>query len=259
MDQLKFKTVCDKIINIERAKCGIGTLGEKTLHSILKHYFEENEKNHEIKISSFFADIKNDNGITEIQTRNFDKLRKKLQCFLENETVTLLFPVADIKWLLWIDMQTGEVTKKRKSPKRGKIYDIFSELYKIKQYLDNPSLKLCIVMLELYEYRYLNGWSKDKKKGSRRCDRIPVDLLSQVQINNINDYHIFLPENLKFPFTSKDYKKATGLSMRNAQTALNILNFLKIVRRTAKQGNLFLYDRETPLNTVDEKRVEYRY
>ena len=90
MDKLKFSAACDKIINIDSAKNGIGTLGEKTLHAVLKNYFEENEKNHEVKIGSYVSDIKNDDGIIEIQTGNFNKLRKKLEIFLETEDVRLV-------------------------------------------------------------------------------------------------------------------------------------------------------------------------
>ena len=244
MDKLKFSAACDKIINIDRAKNGIGTLGEKTLHAVLKNYFEENDDNHEVKIGSFVSDIKNDSGIIEIQTGNFNKLRKKLQLFLETDNVTVVFPVAKIKWLLWINEETGEITKKRKSPRRGRIHDIFYELYKIKDYLKNTKLKLCIVMLELHEYRYLNGWSEDKKKGSHRCDRIPIDILDEIHIDDIQSYEKFLPSSagFKFPFTSKDYKVYTGLSIKNSQTALNILSFLGVIHKVTKCGKAALYD-----------------
>jgi len=259
MDKLKFSAACDKIININRVKNGIGTLGEKTLHAVLKNYFEENENNHEVKIGSYVSDIKNDAGIIEIQTGNFNKLRKKLEIFLETENVTLVYPIAKIKWLLWIDEETGEVTKKRKSPKQGRIHDIFYELYKIKAYLENPKLKICIVMLELHEYRYLNGWSEDKKKGSHRCDRIPIDILDEIYIDSIQAYEKFLPESakLKIPFTSKDYKAYTGLSMSSSQTALNILNFLGVINKVTKCGNAFLYDIKA--NITETERLNIRY
>ena len=259
MDKLKFSYACDKIINIDRAKNGIGTLGEKTLHAVLKNYFEKNENNHEIKIGSYVSDIKNDAGIIEIQTGNFDKLRKKLKLFLETDNVTVVFPIAEIKWLLWINEEMGEVTKKRKSPRRGKIYDIFYELYKIKDYLKNPKLKLCIVMLELHEYRYLNGWSEDKKKGSHRCDRIPIDILDEIYIDNIKDYEKFLPEaaGFKFPFTAKDYKTYTGVSIKYSQTALNILSSLGVIHKVSKLKNAVLYDAKP--NILKTKRLNIRY
>ena len=259
MNKLKFSNACDKIINIDRVKNGIGTLGEKTLHAVLKNYFDENENNHEIKIGSYVSDIKNDTGIIEIQTGSFNKLRKKLQMFLESENVTVVFPIAKIKWLLWINEETGEVTKKRKSPRRGRVHDIFNELYKIKGLIKNPKLKICIVMLELHEYRYLNGWSEDKKKGSRRCDRIPIDILDEIYLNSIQDYEKFLPEltGCKIPFTSKDYKAYTGLSMKSAQTALNILTFLGVIYRVTKYKNMILYDIKPNISKTNRLEIQY--
>ena len=55
----------------ETSMSGIGTLGEKTVHSTLKQYLSGNIRNQEIKIGSFFADACVDGHIFEIQTRQF--------------------------------------------------------------------------------------------------------------------------------------------------------------------------------------------
>ena len=249
MNSLKFREACKSVINVEREQNGIGTLGEKTLHAVLKQYYESDKANHETKIGSFVADIVTDNGIIEIQTRAFDKLRKKLAQFLEIAPVTVVYPIPKTKWLLWIDEQNasgggvGETTKKRKSPRQGKIFDIIPELYKIKSLIDHDNFRLCIVFIDMEEYRYLNGWSKDKKKGSTRCDRIPIDIAEEIYINNTSDYMKFVPDELPDGFTSQDYKNAAHTNLRTAQTALNILNHIGVVRRTEKQGNLYVYER----------------
>ena len=246
MDKIKFKQACSKILNEERQKSGIGTLGEKTMHAILKHYFDEDTYNHEIKIGGFVADILKKNvdntpSIIEIQTRQFDKLRKKLDAFLKVCPVTVVYPIARTKWLSWIDFRTGEVAAKRKSPKVGKPYEIFVELYRIKHLLTNKNLKICIIMLDIEEYRYLNGWSRDKKRGSSRSDRIPTEIIEEIYINDKLEYNKLIPNELKELFTSKDFKKASGLSLSASQTALNVLNSVGSVERIGKQGNLYIY------------------
>ena len=245
MDKQKFKEACKSIIHAEREQNGIGTLGEKTLHAVLKQYYEPDKTNHEIKIGSFVADIVTDTGIIEIQTRAFNKLRKKLTEFLEISPVTVVYPIAKTKWLLWIDEQTGEITKKRKSPKQGRIFDVIHELYKIKPLINHVNFRLCIALIDMEEYRYLNGWSRDKKKGSTRCDRVPVDIAEEVYINNTFDFIKIIPDGLFRRFTSKDYKNAARISLDTAQTALNILNHIGIVKRVDKQGNLYVYEVET--------------
>lgn len=243
MDLQRFQDASDKVLQAELKQKGIGTLGEKTLHAILKNYFEPNEEYHEIKIGNYVADIFKENEIIEIQTRQFNTLRKKLELFLSQSNVTVVYPIAQTKWLIWIDEETGEVTKKRKSPKTGQPWDILFELYKIKSLLNNPRLRFCIVMLELEEYRSLNGWSEDKKKGSTRYDRVPTAVNGEIYINGAHDYSRFIPETLRHQFTSKDFMKASGLSLSVSQTALNVLNSVGAVKRTGRQSGSYLYQR----------------
>lgn len=243
MNQDLFQQACDKVLDNIREGTGIGTLSEKTTHAILKNYLSPDVTCHEIKVGSFYADIVNDNGITEIQTRSFDKLRRKLEVFLDILPVTIVYPIPCRKWLRWVNEESGEISAPRKSPKQGTPYMIAPELYKIKAYLLNPNLKLHIIMLDLEEYRFLNGWSLDKKKGSSRCDRIPSRISEEIFINNLSDYHKLIPPNLPEEFTSKDYKKASGLSLNAAVTALNILNHVEAVKRVGKKGKAYLYKR----------------
>lgn len=149
---------------------GIGTLKEKTLHKVVKNYLEPNLNNQEIKIGNYYVDIFNDGKIIEIQTRQFNSLRKKLEFLLQDYDVTVCYPTFHVKTIKWINEETHMVEDIRKSPKRGSIYDVFRELYRIKQLLKYPRLKLKILLIDLDEYRLLNGWSKDKKRGSYRFD-----------------------------------------------------------------------------------------
>ncbi len=244
MDTVKFEQAYDKVINSQYRREGIGTLGEKTLHAVLKHCCEPDESYHEIKVGSFFADILNEHGITEIQTRQWNKLRGKLKAFLPDNVVTLVYPVAYTKWLLWINEETGEISKRRLSPKKGSAYDIFFELYRIKSFLKDENLRLSIVYLDIEEYRLLNGWSTDGKKGSWRHDRIPKALQKVISINSKQDYSLLIPDTLPARFTSKDFAKASGLSISNSQTALNVLNYVDAVERVSKKGNMFVYERK---------------
>lgn len=241
MDRMLFSQACDKIINNERERSGIGTLSEKTLHAVLKNYFEPYADNHEIKLSNYVADIVGENGIVEIQTRSFDKLRKKLASFLEVSTVTVVYPIASTKWIIWLDETTGEFTNKRKSPKKGSMYEAFFELYKIKSLLTHENFRLCLVLIDIEEYRLLNGWSTDKKKGSSRYERIPTNLIDEIYINDITEYKQLIPQGLPEQFTAKDFKTASKLTLSRSQTALNVLNHIGAIKRIGKQGRAFLY------------------
>ena len=245
MDSDRFKAACEAVIGKDRQKNGIGTLGEKTLHAVLKEYFEPHKENQEVRVGNYVADIVGENGVIEIQTRQFNKLLKKLECFLEYCNVTVVYPIPQVKYLSWIDMDTGEVTAKRKSPKKGSIYDAAAELYRIKYTLDNPRMNLCLCLLEVEETRYLNGWSRDKKRGSSRCDRVPTGLNGEIYLRCPEDYRIFIPEGLDSEFTSGVFSKAAHISLKTAQTMLNLLSYLEIVEKVGRESRSIVYKVKT--------------
>lgn len=241
MDKKQFEEACNRIINQNRERKQIGTLGEKTVHAVLKYYLEPDISYHEIFMEGYYADIAREDEIIEIQTRNFSTLRRKLDVFLERGYVTVVYPIPYVKWLCWINEETGEVSGRRKSPKTGSPYMAFYELYKIKMYLKHPNLRFHIILMNMEESRLLNGWSKDKKRGSTRFDRIPLDIVEEIYIDGREDYKKLVPDNLEPGFTSKEYQKATKLSKSCAQTALNILNYVGAVERIGKEGNSYKY------------------
>lgn len=54
----------------------------------------------------------------EIQTRALYRLKPKLDKFLPFYPVTVVYPISYDKWVCWINEETGEITQKRKSPKK---------------------------------------------------------------------------------------------------------------------------------------------
>lgn len=162
-DAERFCEIKNRIVGKSRERSGIGTLQEKTIHAVLKEFYAPDENMQEISIGRFVADIYTGSDIMEIQTGHFDNLRRKLDSFLSDYPVTVIYPVPRIKYLIWVDTETGECSKPRKSTVKGSVYRAFYELYKIKKYLSNPNLRLRFPYLELEEHRLLDGWSRDKK------------------------------------------------------------------------------------------------
>lgn len=241
MNHDAFEAAREKIIGVDRQRLGIGTLSEKTVHAILKNYYEPNEDRQEIPIENYVADIYADGEIIEIQTRHFDKMRAKLSAFLPLYPVTIVYPIPMEKWVIWIDEASGELSKKRKSPVKGNPYMAFRELYKIKMFLKDTNLRLKLTFLDMEEYRLLNGWSRDKKKGSSRFDRIPTHLAQEVDITCLEDYMQFVPYDLPEAFTAKDFAKAAHIQLSLAQTVLHILHYVGTVERVGKKGREYLY------------------
>lgn len=242
MDKEKFYNAVQTVTSGEHVRAGIGTYGEKTVHAVLKNYFEPYADSHERKIGGYVADIVGEDGIIEIQTAGFDKLRKKLEAFLSVGRVTVVHPIPRQKWIITIDPVTGERGKRRKSPARGTPYDIFPELYKIKQYLANENFRLCIVMLDVEEYRRPpeeNG--RGRRRGYVRYDRVPLELAEEIHIDERADWGYFIPSGLPEEYTSKEFGELSGVGTQYASFVLNVLTAAGAVERIGKKRNSYLY------------------
>ena len=242
MNRERFQAACDMVAQ-SRVQCGIGTLGEKTLHAVLKHYYEPDCACHEQRVDTFIADILNPSGIIEIQTRGFDRLRKKLDAFLPEMPVTVVYPLPHNKWIYWIDPQTGSLSPRRKSPKTGTVYDACYELAKIRSFLAHPHLRVLIVLLDMDEYRNLDGWGSGGKRGSSRQERIPIAICDEIQLHTSAQYACLLPAQLPSVFRAADYAALSRLKLRYAHNALSILQEVQAIQRVGKQGRAYLYQR----------------
>lgn len=80
--------------------------------------------------------------------------------------VTIVYPMPCNKWVFWVDEQTGEVSEPRKSPRHYTVYDAFTELYKIKQYLHHPQLTVKLVLMDMQEYKTLQQRIRTKKESA---------------------------------------------------------------------------------------------
>lgn len=226
----------------EHARTNIGTYKEKTLHRVLKDYFEQDRARQEVPVDRFVADIYSPDGIVEIQTSGLASMRDKLEVFLPLGPVTVVYPVAVKKWISWIDPDSGAIGEKHLSPKTGRITDVIPEMIYILPYLMHENLTVRVVLLEIDEYRWLNGRrSHTKKRGSTRYERIPVDLVGIYDFASPKDYVSQLPELPEGEFTAKDLTVPLKLRGRRASAFVRVLMEIDAIIRCGKRGNAYLY------------------
>ncbi len=222
-------------------KKGIGTLGERTLHVILKNFYETDDSFREIKVGKFVADIKRGSSIVEIQTRAFRRLREKLPIFLEENTVKVVFPIAERKYITWIDPESGEMTERRRSPKVGNIWDFFLELWELRPILPTEGLSFDIVYLEMDEFKLLTGKSRDKKHhGASRAERIPTKLLRIETYESAEDFKSVIPE-LPEEFTVNEFSKVARLHTGFSGKIISTLVTLGVIEKCGERGRAYLY------------------
>ena len=105
----------------------------------------------------------------------------------------------------------------------------------------NESLRVLLLLIDMDEYRYLNGWSTDGKKGSTRHERYPIALVDSLMLATKEDYEGLIPSDLYSPFTSKEFAAAAKIRPRIAQTVLTVLSKRGAVQCVGKRSGLNLY------------------
>ena len=270
--QVRFALLCEHERTEGRpaAGVGIGTYKEKRLHALLKEFYCPDRTRHEIKLTDghlkgnyteltdlatrraadrYVADILTERGeIIEIQTGGFYPLIKKLHFYLcaTDYRVTVVHPIAHVKWLRWMDAETGELTERRRLPKKGGVKDIARELYWLLPYLAERRLTLCLPLLEIEETRLLDGWGKGGKRGSSRYDRFALALCDEIVLSSPEDYAaVFLPppDRLTSPFTAAEYAKASGLRGKAVYSMLRMLTELGFLAPAEKRGRAGTWQR----------------
>src|SRR5215213_11411373 len=132
---------------------GIGLLNEKALHASLKQWYARPGDRLEVPVDGFVIDIVRDDLLIEIQTSNFTSIKSKLTNLARRHRVRLIYPIVQEKWIVRVANGNGAESIRRKSPKRGRLEDLFWELVSIPQLLLNPNFSLEVLMIREEEVR----------------------------------------------------------------------------------------------------------
>lgn len=240
-DRERFDNSLKKFLDYKPQRSSIGILKEKSIHLIVKDFYAGNDDYKEVPINGYVADIYNGERIIEIQNGNFYKMRDKLASFLPDYHVDLVLPMQYHKTLSWIDPESGEISKKNKSPITGNPYMAFKEFYRIKTFLKHPNLSLVVLLIDYDEYRLMDGWSANKKRGSHRYDRIPIRLEREIRFDTLSDFGELVPDSLDMPFTIKELSSATGVKRAYLSQAVTVLSYLGVIKVCGKRGRMNEY------------------
>lgn len=243
VDEKRFLQSVQRAVEYERNNQKVGTLSEKLVHRTLKYYFEPDDNKHEISVSGAIVDVFNDCGICEIQTKNFDRLSSKLAKLLPEYHINIIYPVIVDKTVHWLDPESGEVLFTRKSSKRGRVTDVISELYHIKEFLMEDELKFTVVLLTADDYRILDGYGKDKKKGATKVNIMPSKLVDVIFFSNLTDVKEYINKVLPDNFTAKQLNSILHLRPRQLSLALKFLINSGIVQQNGNVGKAYLYEK----------------
>lgn len=233
------------------AKPGIGLLNEKPLHASLKQWYAQPGDRFEVRVDGFVIDIVRDELLIEIQTGNFSAIKSKLSSLVQSHAVRVIYPIAQEKWIVKSDKGDGRGVTRRKSPKKGRIEDLFWEMVSLPQLVASPNFSLEVLMIKAEEARRYDGKGNWRRKGWHIEERRLLEVVDQRVFSQLADWRVFLPAGLE-SFTTKELAEAVGIQRELAQKMAYFLRKAGLVELVGKAGRANLYRVAIAQQTVDE-------
>lgn len=219
----------------------IGTYNERSQHRALKFFFEPDPSYHEIPVHTYIADVCKNGHIYEIQTSGFGNLTSKLGVFLLDHTVSVVYPAAISKRIVWSDPESGDVIEGRHVVKRGVRFKLLAELLHIYSFISNDKFSLILCETDVTDIRLLDGRGKDKKIKATKLDRILGSVVSQTVLSSVNDIKEFSELVSGEEYTRDGLGRKFMLKNRNLSAAIKALSLLEIIEPCRKEGKRIFY------------------
>ena len=198
----------------------------------------------EVAVDRFVVDIVRSETLIEIQTRSFSSMKSKLDALLDYHPIVIVHPIALRKWIVKGPHQ-GKPSSRRKSPKTGTVYDVFSELVSFPSLVDHPNLTIEVMLTEEEELRRYDGNRSWRRRGWAVVERRLIDVTEQVVFGSRADWLRLLPTDLPDPFTTADLATATCRPIRTAQQMAYCMREMGGLDVVGKRGNALEYRRSS--------------
>jgi hypothetical protein len=218
----------------------IGTLNEQPLHAALKQRYALPGSRLEAEVDGFVVDVARENLLVEIQTGNFSSIKQKITHLSEHHPLLLVYPIPRERWLLKLPREPGGEPRRRKSPKRGRVEEIFKELVSFPHLMCRPTFSLEVVLTQEEELRRYDP-ERWRNRGWETLERRLLDVVDRHTFRRPQDLAALLPPGLPEPFTTADLAGAMDGPRWLAQKMAYCLRKMDAIVQVGTRGRSKLY------------------
>jgi hypothetical protein len=219
----------------------IGTEKESSLHHSLKFRYAGEDGRTEIEKDGYVCDALTQNGcLVEVQTGSFGPLKEKARNLAAAAPLMIIHPIVLSKQIE-LYSNTGELLYRRKSPRKGSIYDLFKNLVYAPELPLVKDLTVELALVDISEKRIQDGYGSWRRKGVSIADRSLLAYHSSIPLLSSRDYALFLPYTEKDSFTVRDLSNKALISENLARKCLYVLCRLGLTVPIKKKGRAWLY------------------
>jgi hypothetical protein len=219
---------------------GIGLLNEKPLHASLKQWYAQPGDRFEVPVDGFVIDIVRDDLLVEIQTGSLASIKTKLTHLARSHPIRVIYPIAQEKWIVKPATGGGRKATRRKSPRKGRVEDLFWEMVGLPHLVSNRNFSLEVLMIREEEARRYDGRRQWRRRGWVTDERRLLEVVDRRVFARAADWRALLPKGLT-SFTARDLADALGITTALAQRMAYLLRKGKVIRLTGRRGRAHRY------------------
>jgi hypothetical protein len=220
----------------------IGTLREGSLHAQLKAWYRRPGDELEVPVAGYVVDLVRGDLLVEIQTGGFAPLRAKLDALTREHPVRLVAPVALGRRIVRLSPD-GAVVSARRSPRRGRIEDVFRRLVSIPALLCRPQFELEVLLTREDELRVHTPGRSFRRHGWTVSGRALAAVEARVPIRSPGEAAALLPAALPDVFDTSELAEAASIDRRLAQQMAYCLRLMGVLEKQGKRERSNLYAR----------------
>lgn len=221
---------------------GIGLKNESSLHSDIKNWYLQPNDRLESKVDGYVVDIVRDGLLIEIQTKHLYAISRKIKKLAASHKIKLVHPIAAEKWITKLSYPEEQVVSRRKSPKKGKLLDVFNELMRVPELINEENVTLEVIMIKLEELWCPDGAGSWRRSGMSIRDKVMLEVVDTVTFTGKTDFYRFIPGSLAEPFTNKSFAEAHGIKAPKASKITYTLRRMGIIKEVGRLKNAILYE-----------------
>jgi hypothetical protein len=243
LDLLSSAIYLDQVSVKSHELSSIGLLNEKPLHAALKQWYAQPDDRFEVPVDGFVIDIVRDDLLIEIQTGNFSTVKQKLVDLVTRHPVRLVYPIAREKWIVKLARDGKGQSNRRKSPKRGRIEEMFRELVSFPELLLERNFSLEVLFIQEEEVRRYDGRRGWRRGGWVTEERRLLAVVERRLFERAKDVSALMPRELPGQFTTSDLAQVMGIQRWLAQKMAYCLREMGEIVPVGKRGRSILYGR----------------
>ncbi len=216
---------------------------EFSLHRQLKSIYAADDAQQEAVLGKYRIDVMEGSRLIEIQHGSLAAIRDKVRHLTKSHWMQVVKPLVASKMIVRQDQRDGVEITRRRSPKRGKLLDLFDELVYFTRVFPHPNLEIEVPIVDIEEFRYPGHGRRRRRreKDFQIADQRLVSIQETYRFRTARDLLHVVEGPLPRNFHTGHLAELADVPRWTAQRVAYCWREMGAIEIVGKQGNAILY------------------